>query len=147
MLIRQATLLYGTVVDIRVGPTVQEIGPHLEPVAGEEVLDANLGTVFPGLHDHHVHLRAAAAAAGSVQVGPSHARNSADLARILVTAPTDVDGWIRAVGYHDSVAGALDRHTLDDLGPAAPVTGTAPQRGIVDPQLAGPGAHRQDRSP
>ena len=121
MLIRRATLLHGNVVDIRVGATIRAIGPHLEPVIGEEVLDADLGTVIPGLHDHHVHLRAAAAVAGSVQVGPSHARNRVELARILATAPTDADGWIRAVGYHDSVAGPLDRRTLDEMSPAAPV--------------------------
>jgi predicted amidohydrolase YtcJ len=30
-------------------------------------------------------------------------------------------GWLRAVGYHESVAGALDRHALDRLVPRRPV--------------------------
>src|SRR5262249_55249598 len=30
-------------------------------------------------------------------------------------------GWIRGVGYHDSVAGALDRRDLDALAPGATV--------------------------
>ena len=36
-------------------------------------------------------------------------------------APRADDGWIRAVGYHDSVAGELDRHRLDELFARAPV--------------------------
>jgi len=32
-----------------------------------------------------------------------------------------VDGWIRAVGYHEAVAGPLDRATLDDLSPPVPI--------------------------
>ncbi|WP_062538772.1 amidohydrolase family protein, partial [Mycobacterium celatum] len=39
----------------------------------------------------------------------------------LATAPPGDDGWVRAIGYHDSVAGPLDRMTLDALAPAVPV--------------------------
>ncbi len=63
--------------------------------------------VIPGLHDHHVHLRAAAAALDSVQVGPAKVHDRAELARVLASAPVGVDGWIRAVGYHESAAGPL----------------------------------------
>src|SRR6202007_1594732 len=31
------------------------------------------------------------------------------------------DGWIRAVGYHDSVAGPLDRAALDAMVPTVPL--------------------------
>ncbi len=121
MLIRRATRLDGTQVDIRVGATIEEARPHLEPRKGEQVLDAAHGTVIPGLHDHHIHLRAAAAAAHSVRVGPPHAHGPDDVARLLAAATVGADGWIRAIGYHDSVAGPLDRAALDALSPPAPV--------------------------
>jgi predicted amidohydrolase YtcJ len=39
----------------------------------------------------------------------------------LRTAVVGSDGWIRAVGYHEAVAGELDRHQLDRLVPGTPV--------------------------
>ena len=115
MLIRRATLLDGRKVDVRVQGRVTEIAPALRDRSGEEVLDAKWGTLLPGLHDHHIHLRAAAAAADSVHVGPPTVRTKADFERTLATAPPDGDGWIRAIGYHESVAGNLDRSQLDAL--------------------------------
>src|SRR5271165_6583525 len=79
------------------------------------------GTVVPGLHDHHVHLRSAAAALESVHAGPPHVRCRDDLARALSETEPGNDGWIRAVGYHESVAGSLDRAALDALAPRTPV--------------------------
>ncbi|MHB1924437.1 MAG: amidohydrolase family protein [Acidimicrobiales bacterium] len=84
----------------------------------EETLDAAGGLILPGLHDHHVHLRAAAAALDSVQAGPPTVRDVAGLARALSQPGS---GWIRAVGYHDSVAGPLDRYGLDGLVRDRPV--------------------------
>jgi predicted amidohydrolase YtcJ len=121
MLIQRATLLDGTVVDVRLNRFVTDVTGELPQRKGEDVLDAAHGTVIPGLHDHHVHLRAAAAALESVQVGPPHARCRDDLARALQHAEPDGDGWIRAVGYHESVAGPLDRTLLDAMSPATPV--------------------------
>lgn len=115
MLIRRATLLDGRKVDVRVERQITEIAPDLRGLPGEEVLDARWGTVLPGLHDHHLHLRAAAAAADSVHVGPPTVRTTADFERALATARPDRDGWIRAIGYHESVAGSLDRSRLDAL--------------------------------
>ena len=37
------------------------------------------------------------------------------------TATVGEDGWIRAVGYHEAVAGPLDRTVLDGVSPATPV--------------------------
>jgi predicted amidohydrolase YtcJ len=68
----------------------------------DDELDARGGCVIPGLHDHHVHLRALAAARTSVEVGPG-----VDLATALRSAPGD---WVRAVGYAGE---ELDRHRLD----------------------------------
>ncbi|SEH52075.1 Predicted amidohydrolase YtcJ [Mycolicibacterium rutilum] len=121
MLIQRATLLDGAGVDIRVEDQIIAVATQLDPLPGEDVLDAAGRTVLPGLHDHHVHLRSAAAALRSVHVGPDQVHGRADLKRILAEAPTDDDGWVRAVGYHEAAAGALDRHVLDEVSPSAPV--------------------------
>ena len=76
------------------------------------MIDAGGGALLPGLHDHHVHLMAMAAARDSIDVG------TAGLAA-LRTAPGD--DWVRAVGYHESVAGPLDRDVLDALVADRPV--------------------------
>jgi predicted amidohydrolase YtcJ len=121
MLIQRAMTLDGVVVDIRVGVCIDEVADALAPRPGEDVLDAAGGTVLPGLHDHHVHLYSAAAAQTSIRVGPPQVRNRAGLAAALAGAETGEDGWIRAVGYHDSVAGPLDRDALDAVVPAVPL--------------------------
>lgn len=121
MLIRRATLLDGTVADIRVGDTIDEVAEALSPKPGEQVLDAAFGTVIPGLHDHHLHVYSAAAEGDSVRVGPAEVTDEAALSSVLRAAVVGGDGWIRAVGYHEAVAGPLDRHALDRLAPAVPV--------------------------
>jgi predicted amidohydrolase YtcJ len=121
MLIQRATLLDGTVTDIRVGAQIDELGDGLRPERGETVLDAHGATVIPGLHDHHVHLRSAAAAMDSLLLGPPAIRTKEQLAQALSTANPKVDGWIRAIGYHESVAGELDRAALDAIVPGGPV--------------------------
>jgi predicted amidohydrolase YtcJ len=102
---------------------IAECGPGLRPVPGEQVIDAAGGTLLPGLHDQHVHLRALAAAAGSVAAGPPLTRTPADLATRLSAAEVGLPpgAWLRAVGYHESVAGDLDRWVLDRLVPDRPV--------------------------
>ncbi|OBI46011.1 amidohydrolase [Mycobacterium kyorinense] len=121
MLIRRATRLDGAVLDIRVGAQIDDVDDQLTRLPGEDVFDARGGTVLPGLHDHHVHLHSAAAATTSVQAGPPAVRDRRALADALATAEAGDDGWIRAVGYHDSVAGPLDRTTLDALAPRVPL--------------------------
>jgi len=102
---------------------IAECGPGLRPESGEEVMEAAGGVLLPGLHDHHVHLRALAAAAASVTVGPPLTRTGAELAARLRAADADLPAgaWLRAVGYHESVAGPLDRHVLDRILPQRPV--------------------------
>jgi predicted amidohydrolase YtcJ len=124
MLIQRATLLDGTTADIRVGAHIEEVGPRpagLVARRGEGVLDAGGGTVLPGLHDHHVHVRSAASALYSLTLGPPGISTQAELARLLSNATPGPDGWIRAVGYHESVAGELDRTALDAVVPVIPV--------------------------
>lgn len=105
-----------------VGDRVVEVGPSLHPdVDGndEQVVDGHGGALIPGLHDHHIHLRAAAAVATSVRVGPPDVVDESGLAARLRAAARagpgndESTGWIRAIGYHESVAGPLDRHSLD----------------------------------
>lgn len=121
MLITQATLLDGTIVDIRVGARIEEVGSGLVARPGEGVLYAGGGTVLPGLYDHHVHLRSAASALDSLTVGPPAVHTKAELVRALWSAVPGADGWIRAVGYHESVAGELNRSTLDAVVTHIPV--------------------------
>jgi predicted amidohydrolase YtcJ len=71
------------------------------------------------LHDHHIHLFATAAALASARCGPPEVRDAAGLAAALAAQAPDAEGWVRGVGYHDSVAGPLDRSALDRLRPDA----------------------------
>jgi predicted amidohydrolase YtcJ len=73
------------------------------------------------MHDHHIHLFAAAAALASARCGPPEVRDRAGLAAALAAQAPDAAGWVRGVGYHESVAGALDRRALDALRSDAPV--------------------------
>lgn len=121
MLIQRATLLDGTRTDIRVGTRIEEMGAGLTPRPGEGVLDAGGGAVLPGLHDHHVHVRSAASALESLTVGPPAVCTREQLAYALTHSAPGADGWIRAIGYHESVAGDLDRGALDAMLAHVPV--------------------------
>lgn len=121
MLIARAEL-DGRRADVRLcGERVAAVAPRLDPRPGEPVLDAEGGALLPGLHDHHLHVLALAAADGSVRCGPPAVRDARDLGRALRAAAADDSGWLRGVGYGDAVAGALDRHALDRLRPDLPV--------------------------
>ena len=89
---------------------VSEIG-RLLPAGEERVVDARGGALLPGLHDHHLHFFALAAARRSVRCGPPEVYEAGALEAALRAA--EGDGWIRGVGYHESVAGRLDRVRLD----------------------------------
>ncbi len=115
MLIRHATLPDGRAADIRADDRIREIACRLEPLPSEHVVEADAGAVLPGLHDHHLHLRAMAAALDSLVVGPPRVRTEQQLAQALRAAEPGPDGWLRAVGYHASVAGELDRDHLDAI--------------------------------
>jgi predicted amidohydrolase YtcJ len=55
----------------------------------------------------------------SVDCGPPRVRTAAHLRDALRTAPPG--DWVRGVGYHESVAGLLDRDVLDGMVPDRPV--------------------------
>ncbi|MFT5692190.1 MAG: putative amidohydrolase YtcJ [Oceanicoccus sp.] len=100
-------------VDIRCrGSQIVAVNTHLEPESGEVVIDANGGAVIPGLQDHHIHLLALTAAGQSLACGPPAIENSKELANALQACAGS--GWIRGVGYHESVAGLLHREQLDE---------------------------------
>lgn len=118
LLIRGATLLDGRSVDVRLANgRIAQMGQALEG-AGTRVVEAFSGLLIPGLHDHHVHVAATAAARLSVKCGPPDVLDREALARKLSTPGV---GWLRGVGYHESVAGMLDRAWLDGVAPDRPV--------------------------
>ncbi|HXQ64889.1 MAG TPA: amidohydrolase family protein [Steroidobacteraceae bacterium] len=126
MLIRAAEINFGTTADVRIdGARVTAVGPDLTPLPGESVLDAAGGALLPGLHDHHIHLMSLARSLESLRCGPPEVATAADLERRLrERAALKVeaeDDWIRGIGYHESVAGELDRDWLDRAVPSRPV--------------------------
>lgn len=114
----------GRIVDVRVAAgRIDAVAPGLSRSAHTEVIHGGGGALIPGLHDHHLHLFATAAAAVSVVTGPPEVRDRTGLVRALRRADADLGPgrWLRGVGYHGSVAGDLDRHALDRLLPHRPV--------------------------
>jgi hypothetical protein len=104
----EASLANLPLTDVRLtSGRIADCAPGLRPAPGEPDTDADGGTLLPGLHDHHVHLPALAAARTSVAAGPPRTRTIADLAARLRAADAELPpgAWLRAVGYHESVAG------------------------------------------
>jgi predicted amidohydrolase YtcJ len=120
-------LAHVPVADVRIaeGRIAECAPPGLPALPDEEEIDADGCALLPGLHDHHLHLRALAAAQSSAPVGPDRVRNAAELQVRLREhdAALPAGAWLRCVGYHESVAGPLDRWALDRLlpNPARPV--------------------------
>ncbi|MBW2712953.1 MAG: amidohydrolase family protein [Deltaproteobacteria bacterium] len=121
MLITRADIGAKELCDLRLAEgRVYEMGCDLDPEPGEWEIDAEGATVIPGLHDHHIHLMALAAASDSVHCGPPEVNSPEELSQALALWE-GAGAWIRGVGYHDSVAGELDRHRLDELYNRRPV--------------------------
>jgi predicted amidohydrolase YtcJ len=100
---------------------VLAVGAGLDRRAAGVVLAAGGAAVLPGLHDHHVHLRAAAAARGSVRLDRVADPAGFDRALRVAAAALPGGGWLRATGWYEGVAGEVDRHRLDRLVPGRPV--------------------------
>ena len=85
----------------------------------DEIIDAEGGALLPGLHDHHIHLLSLAESLRSVDV--SQVADAGQLRSRIRTAADDAaerrtdEGWIRAIGYHESAAGDLMKHGLDEI--------------------------------
>ena len=105
----------GALVDVRCADGfVTDVAPAVP--AADLIVDADGGALLPGLHDHHIHLFALAAARTSVDL--ASAPTAADLDEaVRAAARSSGRSWLRVVGYHESVHGPLDRHRLDVLAP------------------------------
>ncbi len=118
-------------VDIRIeAGHIVALAPQLTPEPHEPVLEAHGHTLLPGLHDHHLHLAALAVALDSLSCGPPDVMTAEALADALQThahganekaEEGDAGAWIRGIGYHESVAGNIDRAWLDRIVPQRPV--------------------------
>jgi predicted amidohydrolase YtcJ len=118
LLIRNAELIGGLICDVLVADgTIAALGRDLAH-DGAQVIAADGACLLPGLHDHHIHVAASLAALQSVPCGPPDVADAAALAAALAVPG---EGWLRGVGYHESVAGMPDRHLLDNLAPNRPV--------------------------
>jgi predicted amidohydrolase YtcJ len=117
MLIRRAELDFAHIADLRIDAgRVLEIASRLPARPGEIVVDAAAAALLPGLHDHHIHLPALAAAMQSLRCGPPQIHSAQDLTTALAAAdaaPGQDGQWLRGIGYHESVAGDIDRDWLD----------------------------------
>jgi predicted amidohydrolase YtcJ len=105
-------------VSIRDG-IITAIAPCLAADPDMTVIEAQGHALLPGLHDHHIHLNAAAASLSSVRCGPPDVATAGALVAALAGASGG--GWLRGIGYHDSVAGEIDRGWLDRLAPRRPI--------------------------
>ena len=114
--------IYGLgVADLRIeNGRIAAIG-KLAGRSGEPVLELGGAAALPGLNDHHIHLMAYAAALESVCCGPPEVRTGAQMIEALKGARPNKAGWIRGIGYHESVAGDIDRSWLDRYLPAVPL--------------------------
>jgi predicted amidohydrolase YtcJ len=123
MLIRNSMVHFGTLTDVRIdGSRIAALGPRLQRQGDEQVVDAEGAALLPGLRDHHLHLFSLAAARASVSCGPPRFNTVEQLAARLREAADDGEGgWIRGIGYHESVAGEIDRHWLDRQVPNRPL--------------------------
>lgn len=114
-LVLRSVEVEGRVVDVALDRgVISAVGPGLP--AGEDEIDGGGGALLPGLHDHHLHLFAMAAAARSVDMAGD------GLAALWAADATLPPGeWIRAVGWHESSGWELDRRALDYAVPGRPV--------------------------
>lgn len=119
MLIKNAEVA-GQRLDVRCARAVLALAPGLpEAATDEQIIDAHGAALLPGLHDHHIHLHATAAAQRSIDCSQFQAGEVAKLrSALLQAAGTE---WIRVVGYHESVAGDLDSDSVDALCADRPV--------------------------
>jgi predicted amidohydrolase YtcJ len=112
VLIRNAEVWGAGSADVRIEDgRVSGIG-IIPPRPGESAIDAAGGLLLPGLHDHHLHLAALAAQRSSVRCGPPEVHTHNDLAAALAVPG---EGWIRGIGYHESVMGLPTSAELDRL--------------------------------
>ena len=95
----QAASVNDNVVDVRISTQVERVQLRqqspLAPNPGEVILNAKGAKLLPGLHDHHLHFRALAAASQSVACGPPAVTTQDQLVAALQSQPGS--GWLRGV--------------------------------------------------
>lgn len=118
MLILGAELEGGEIADVRIEHgRIAAVG-QLQRRSDEPVVAAAGNLLLPGLHDHHIHVAALAASLSSVRCGPPQVNDFDSFVACLQVPGND---WVRATGYHESVAGMLDAATLDRIVAHRPV--------------------------
>lgn len=120
LLIRRADIAGFGPGDVRIEHgRIAAVAPAMAAMDGEEVIDARGSALLPGLHDHHIHLAGLAVRAASVFCGPPKVDDEEALRTALARPGT---GWIRAIGYHESVLGTLPTAMeLDRIVPDRPL--------------------------
>ena len=119
--------LENNIHDVRVhGDRILDIAPELVAEEGETVIHANGGALLPGLHDHHIHMNATAAALNSLSCGPPDVASEQELADALNKAAAQFPlQWVRGVGYYpfkgNEEHNIIDCDWLDKNGPDCPV--------------------------
>lgn len=126
LLIRDAELQSGARVDVRLAAgRIERVAAGLQPRNGDVVIDARGRALSVGLHDHHLHLMAHAAALESLQCGNPVIGCVTGFAELLLMRARMEDpaapGWIRGIGYHEGVAGPIDRRWLDAVAQRVPI--------------------------
>lgn len=124
MLIRRAEIAPREIVDLRIADgCIAEIGATLAAGPDEVVIEARGHALLPGLHDHHLHLRALAAAMASVRCGPPQVGTADALLAALQAAHQRLapGEWLRGIGFHESIVAELDRDWLDAVLPDRPL--------------------------
>ncbi len=81
-------------------------------------LDAAGATILPGLHDHHLHLFATAAARQSVNL--AGLTGEPEVVSALRAAPA-THGWVRATGFDERLIGLPDADQLERWLPGTPL--------------------------
>ena len=105
LLIRDAEILgFGRGDVLVLQGRIARVAHDLPGLDAGTTLDAGGGALLPGLHDHHIHLAGEAVRALSVWCGPPDVTTPDELVERLGAPGT---GWIRAIGYHESVLGGL----------------------------------------
>lgn len=88
-----------------------------ETSAATQDIDGAGGALIPGLCDHHIHLFGLAARCDSITLegATDAAEVEARIASAIRTRPPGA--WLRAIGYHETMAGELNRADLDRMAP------------------------------
>jgi predicted amidohydrolase YtcJ len=116
LLLRNVELGGRSGIDVRLASgRIVEIGERLSG-PGED-FDGRGGALLPGLHDHHIHLLATAAQAQSLRLERLVDADAFKLAVRAALAQRPAGAWLRATGYHERIAGDLDRDGLDRIAP------------------------------